>query len=653
MSETVIEKMSAECVRGRRTGKPLILVETDDVRLVMDITLYCCREHDLFQLVAKKEKQGLTGTLNGLYSKLLQEDDRELQTYANLFTDWGDFMVTSRNPERKTGVYLLPLHEAAQDRPYPEYVEALRSFVKAYALDRRPYSRDQSSLVILYGRSGLLPEDLKSDTMVVEECYPDHREIKDLIFEFVNGGNTPVLAGSQVTLLADELAGFSRRGVIGQLQGLLIAPSSGGVPLITDPEKRRKEILKSKKQVLESGQVLELCIPKDRNEPKNKDPNRSFLAGMDLFDKWVEEKKVAIDNPEALTRGSGAEPPKGILLCGVPGCGKSFAAKALQLAWDKPMVKMSISKLMGGLVGQSERNLRIALRQAEAMAPCIVWIDELEKGFSGAGSPHKSSETSERMFGDLLDWMQNRESPCFIYATSNDITQLPSEFFRSGRFDLLFGAYMPTFAECVQLFRASMYQAERRRPDADGDSCVPLFDKWCDDETLLIAVMKALASRQVRSFVTGADISSIVNNALHHVKSAGEGKTIAAEDWKEALIQTVSDSENNKSVDVFRAYGSGAQNLNRIAACYLRMLREDFKSVSGRSLFDRAHFYPEGNAPQNGPDSWQYYDKSQAPAEDKDSSSYDRELFLAIGSRMEKLAKRMDEAQIQKLSGAY
>ena len=149
----------------------------------------------------------------------------------------------------------------------------------------------------------------------------------------------------------------------------------------------------------------------------------------------------------------GLQAPKGILLCGIPGCGKSLAAKLTAQTLDLPLLQMDMGNLMGGIQGQSEENMRKALGFAEAMAPCVLWIDELEKGFSGAKSSGNSDGgTFKRMFGTLLNWMQENMKPCFIFATANDIGGLPKELFRSGRFDELFAVYLPTAQECADIF---------------------------------------------------------------------------------------------------------------------------------------------------------------------------------------------------------
>ena len=134
------------------------------------------------------------------------------------------------------------------------------------------------------------------------------------------------------------------------------------------------------------------------------------------------------------------------MITGVPGCGKSLTAKAIGAAWQLPLLRLDIGKIFAGLVGSSEQNMRTAIRTAEAIAPCILWIDEIEKGFAGS-SGSGDSGTSSRVFGSFLTWMQEKTHPVFVIATANNIDKLPPEFLRKGRFDEIFFVDLPTKSE--------------------------------------------------------------------------------------------------------------------------------------------------------------------------------------------------------------
>jgi len=148
----------------------------------------------------------------------------------------------------------------------------------------------------------------------------------------------------------------------------------------------------------------------------------------------------------------GLPAPKGVLVTGVPGCGKSLTAKAMASAWSLPLVRLDIGRVFGGLVGASEQNMRTALRTAEAIAPCVMWIDEIEKGFASGASGSGDSGTSARVFGTFLSWMQEKTAAVFVIATANQISLLPPEMMRKGRFDEIFFIDLPTDTERWVIF---------------------------------------------------------------------------------------------------------------------------------------------------------------------------------------------------------
>lgn len=166
------------------------------------------------------------------------------------------------------------------------------------------------------------------------------------------------------------------------------------------------------------------------------------VGGLNNLKKWLEDRKEAL-TPAA--RAFGIEPPKGLMLLGVPGCGKSLTAKAIASMWGYPLVRFDLSKVFGSYVGQTESQMRKALDVAEAVAPCILWIDEIEKGMAGAGGDGSTdSGVTARTFGILLTWMQEKKSPVFVVATSNRVQNLPAEAIRKGRFDEIFFVDLPS-----------------------------------------------------------------------------------------------------------------------------------------------------------------------------------------------------------------
>lgn len=174
------------------------------------------------------------------------------------------------------------------------------------------------------------------------------------------------------------------------------------------------------------------------------------VGGMDVLKDWLEKRKQAFDFK---AQSFGLSEPKGLLLLGVPGCGKSLTAKCIASLWSMPLLRLDIGKVFQGEVGSSESNIRRAIATAEAVAPCVLWIDEIEKGLSGVQSSGSTDGgTTSRIFSTILTWMQEKTQPVFVVATANDISQLPPELLRKGRFDEIFFVDLPSEEDRKSIF---------------------------------------------------------------------------------------------------------------------------------------------------------------------------------------------------------
>ena len=187
------------------------------------------------------------------------------------------------------------------------------------------------------------------------------------------------------------------------------------------------------------------------------------IGGLDVLKNWLVKRRDAFGRRAS---DYGLPPPRGLLIVGVPGTGKSLAAKATASVFGRPLLKLDAGRLFGGLVGQSEANLRTAIQTAEAIAPCVLFIDELEKGFAGSrGSGASDGGTASRVFGSFISWMQDKTAPVFVVATANDIAQLPPELLRKGRWDDLFFVDLPGDAE-----RRKIWEIQIRKRGRDPAS---------------------------------------------------------------------------------------------------------------------------------------------------------------------------------------
>lgn len=217
-------------------------------------------------------------------------------------------------------------------------------------------------------------------------------------------------------------------------------------------------IVREKERVIKQSEVLEFYPA---------DARMADVGGLDQLKQWLDRRGQAFG---AGARNFGLEPPKGVLLLGIQGCGKSLTAKAVAATWQFPLLRLDVGKVFGSLVGQSEGNLRAALQVAQALAPCVLWVDEIEKGLAGMGSSDRTDGgTTARVVGTLLTWLQEKRAPVFVVATANRIELLPPELLRKGRFDEIFFVDLPGEEARKEILRIHLKKKEREPSQFDLD----------------------------------------------------------------------------------------------------------------------------------------------------------------------------------------
>jgi len=210
-------------------------------------------------------------------------------------------------------------------------------------------------------------------------------------------------------------------------------------------------VASEKEQIIKKSGLLEYF---------QKNETLKDIGGLDVLKDWLKKRQVAYDLP---AKQWGLSEPKGLLLLGVPGCGKSLTAKCIASMWNMPLLRLDIGKVYQGLVGSSEDNMRRAISTAEAVAPCVLWIDEIEKGLSGTKSSGSTDGgVTSRIFSTILTWMQEKTKPVFVVATANDIRQLPPELLRKGRFDEIFFVDLPTEDERQNIFKIHLEKKNQK-----------------------------------------------------------------------------------------------------------------------------------------------------------------------------------------------
>jgi hypothetical protein len=250
-------------------------------------------------------------------------------------------------------------------------------------------------------------------------------------------------------------------------------------------------IVEIKRELLRRDGLLEYLAPEE---------NLGEIGGFATLKAWLAKRKRAL---EPAAREFGIEPPRGILLLGIQGCGKTLVAKTVAREWGLPLLKLEPGRLYDKYVGESDKNLERALRTAEAMAPCVLMLDELEKGFAYS-SADSDAGLSRRIFGRLLGWLQDRAAPVFVIATSNAIDQLPPELTRKGRFDEIFFIDLPTRDERREIF--AIHLRKRRRDPArfDLDHLAAAADGFtgAEIEQVVVAALYTAFAREVEVSTT-------------------------------------------------------------------------------------------------------------------------------------------------------
>ena len=218
-------------------------------------------------------------------------------------------------------------------------------------------------------------------------------------------------------------------------------------------------ILQEKKQIIQQTQLLEFCL---------NDKNLDDLGGLDVFKQWLQVRDQAFSQ-EAIKYG--LPYPKGLLLVGVQGTGKSVAAKIIAHEWQLPLLRLDFGRLFASLIGQSEQRVRKMIEIAEALSPCVLWVDEIDKAFAGAQSSGDSGTTS-RVLATFITWLSEKTSPVFVVSTANNIELIPPEILRKGRFDEMFFLNLPTREEREAIFEVHL---KKYRPDSIENFQIPLL----------------------------------------------------------------------------------------------------------------------------------------------------------------------------------
>jgi ATP-dependent 26S proteasome regulatory subunit len=344
-----------------------------------------------------------------------------------------------------------------------------------------------------------LPPELEKEITVVDYQLPTMGDIDRLLEGIIQS----VRANPQIKT---DLTPLEREQILKAASGLT-SNEAENVFAKSLVEKRGFDvdvILGEKEQIIRKSGILEYYRASEAF---------SDVGGMDLLKQWMGQRTASFSEE---AKRYGLPEPRGVLMLGVQGCGKSLSAKAIASLWRLPLLRLDVGKVFAGIVGSSEENMRKAIATAESVAPCVLWLDELEKGFAGTqSSPFSDGGTTSRVFGSFITWLQEKQAACFVVATSNDVSQLPPELMRKGRFDEIFFVDLPAEQERGEIF--SIHLKKRKRDPKNFD-------------------LAKLAERTVG--YSGAEIEQVVVAALF--KAFGDGpREVTTDDMVAVILESI------------------------------------------------------------------------------------------------------------------
>jgi len=386
---------------------------------------------------------------------------------------------------------LKDLHRHMDD---PVVVRRLRDVGQRFAANRKT--------IILTAPKIDIPPELRSLVEFFELPLPDRPRLRQIIDEtLVRVAKTRTLQrrldAAGLDAMAENLRGLTEEEAERAVSQALVTRYALCPEIVTD-------VLEEKKSLLKRTEMVEFVEASD---------NMANVGGLENLKHWLRQRRGTWEDS---AREFGLEAPRGMIVLGVQGCGKSLCARAVAGEWKLPLVKFDTSAVYDKYIGETEKRIRKVFQVAEGLAPCVLWIDELEKVFAGSGPDSASADAgvSSRLLASFLSWMQDRKSPVFVAATCNNVTVLPPELIRKGRFDELFFVDLPNQAERKQIL--SIQLAKRKRNPTEFD----------------LEEVAAAAKGY-----SGAEIDAAVQGALYAAYS--EKKPLTTQSVIDALARTV------------------------------------------------------------------------------------------------------------------
>ena len=497
--------METNLVKYLRARRPIIWINSGDYKEIDTIVKEATKDY--------KDK--------AIYEyRALGAVDFENKVKEENITDLYSFLDTLYSEGIKRNVFLL-IKNAEEEMKDAKNI----AYIKKIA-ETRYSTPDYNFTIIVITETETVPKELEKFTSILDIPNMSKDEIEKYILNFSKDNNIKV-DEKDIGEVAISLKGLTKLEIDHVLN--MIIESKNNISI-----SGREIIIKEKGQIIKKSSILEIIDFKEKIED---------IGGLEGLKEWLKSKAQVFRRLDEAKK-FGVDTPKGVLLVGMPGCGKSLAAKASARLFNVPLLRLDIGRLLGKYVGESEHNMRVALKTAESISPCILWIDEIEKAFAGINQDGGASDITKRLFGQFLTWLQEKENTVFVVATANDITAFPPEFLRKGRFDEVFFIDFPNEEERERIFEIHLEKRGKLTDDIDINKLAKQTEGYC-----------------------GADIEEVVKNAVENIF------ILETENEEEKEISTQDLLESAKNID----------SLTNILADKIEILKKSYEKFKIKS----------------------------------------------------------------------
>ena len=505
--------METNLVKYLRARRPIIWINSGDYKEIDTIVKEATRDY--------KDK--------AIYEyRALGVVDFETKVKEEAVTDLYNFLDTLYSEGIKTNVFLL-IKNAEEEMKDAKNI----AYIKKIA-ETRYSSPDYNFTIIVVSEVETVPKELEKFTSILDIPNMSKDEIEKYILKFSKDNNIKV-DEKDIGEVAISLKGLTKLEIDHVLN--MIIESKNNISI-----SGRDIIIKEKGQIIKKSSILEIIDFKEKIED---------IGGLEGLKEWLKSKAQVFRRLDEAKK-FGVDTPKGVLLVGMPGCGKSLAAKASARLFNVPLLRLDIGRLLGKYVGESEHNMRVALKTAESISPCILWIDEIEKAFAGINQDGGASDITKRLFGQFLTWLQEKENTVFVVATANDITAFPPEFLRKGRFDEVFFIDFPNEEERERIFEIHLEKRGKLTDNIDINKLAKATEGYC-----------------------GADIEEVVKNTVENIF------ILETENEEEKEITTQDLLESAKNID----------SLTKILADKIEVLKKSYDKFKIKSASQKIKKY--------------------------------------------------------------